>query len=62
LDLYGKDTVDVNTVALLGEKIKGQWQKFGPEQRAVVWKAIGKKSMNLFKKIKEKVMQWLSYC
>jgi len=31
LDLYGKDTVDINTVALLGEKIEGQWHKFGPE-------------------------------
>jgi hypothetical protein len=47
--------VDVNTVVLLGEKIKGEWWKFGPEQPAVVWKATGKKSMKLFKKIKEKL-------
>jgi hypothetical protein len=50
----------VNNVALWGEKFKGQWRKFGPEHLAVVWKATSKKSMNLFKKIKEKFMQWLS--
>jgi hypothetical protein len=56
LDLYDKDTVDINTVALLGEKIKGQWQKFGTEWPTVVWKAS--QGHSLFQLAKN---QW-TYC